>query len=307
MSVKQSKIMNNFQSKNISESSFKLYLNNLKRLNDGEEVKNYNFLKDEKTILMKIEKYKPNTQRSYIISIVSLLKEEPKQKKLYDIYYKILIDYNNKLKENTGKSESQVKNWIEQDEVKKIYDDLKEKTLKMLKPRKCSDWDLLLSFIVLSLYVLNAPRRNKDYQNMVITLHFDPEESDKKFNYYDINNKMFDFMNYKTQKTYKLQQIPVNEELVNNINIYLKYHPLIKSLKENDMPFLVNKEGEPLTSNNAITRILNKIFGKNIGSSMLRNIFLTDKFGDENKEKADIVKQMGTSTQTADNNYIKTD
>ena len=172
MSVKQSKIMNNFQSKNISESSFKLYLNNLKRLNDGEEVKNYNFLKDEKTILTKIEKYKPNTQRSYIISIVSLLKEEPKQKKLYDIYYKILIDYNNKLKENTGKSESQVKNWIEQDEVKKIYDDLKEKTLKMLKPRKCSDWDLLLSFIVLSLYVLNAPRRNKDYQKHVNHITF---------------------------------------------------------------------------------------------------------------------------------------
>ena len=145
---------------------------------------------------------------------------------------------------------------------------------------------------------------------MLITLHFDPENEDgnyKKYNYYDINNKMFNFMNYKTQKTYKLQQIQVNEELVNNINTYLKYHPLIKSLKEHDIPFLVNKEGEPLTSNNAITRILNKIFGKNIGSSMLRNIFLTDKFGDENKEKADIVKQMATSTQTADTNYIKTD
>ena len=39
------------------------------------------------------------------------------------------------------------------------------------------------------------------------------------------------------------------------------------------VPFLVSPGGVPITALNGITRILNKIFGKKIGSSMLRTIF----------------------------------
>ena len=40
---------------------------------------------------------------------------------------------------------------------------------------------------------------------------------------------------------------------------------------------------------------------------MLRNIYLTDKFGDENKAKKETAEAMGTSVNMLDNNYIKTD
>jgi hypothetical protein len=40
---------------------------------------------------------------------------------------------------------------------------------------------------------------------------------------------------------------------------------------------------------------------------MLRNIFLTSKYGDAQKELADDVEAMGTSSETAMNNYIKRD
>jgi len=73
-----SKIFENLKNKGIGESSLNLYFNNLKRLNDGNEIKNFNFLKDDKKILEKIKDYKKNTQRTYLISIVSLLKQEPK-------------------------------------------------------------------------------------------------------------------------------------------------------------------------------------------------------------------------------------
>ena len=256
--------------------------------------------------MSKIEKYKPNTQRSYIISIVSLLKEEPKQKKLYDVYYKILMEFNKKLKENTEKSEKQVENWITQDEVKKIFDNLHQEVLTTLKPRKCSDYIKLLSFIVLSLYVLNAPRRNKDYQDMLITINYN-DEKDKKFNYFDFVNKKFYFNNYKTQSTYKTQEITVSDELYNILTMFLKYHPLIKELKKKDIYLLVDSEGNPLSSNNAITRILNKIFDKKIGSSMLRNIYLTTKYASSNKEKQLDATAMGNSIGVIDSNYVKTD
>ena len=76
-----------FTDKNISSSSKNLYIKNLTRLNDGGQIKNVNFLKDLDSIHQKLEKYKPNTRRSYIISIVSLLKEltktSPKNTKNY--------------------------------------------------------------------------------------------------------------------------------------------------------------------------------------------------------------------------------
>jgi hypothetical protein len=52
------------------------------------------------------------------------------------------------------------------------------------------------------------------------------------------------------------------------------------------IPFLVGADGTPITADNSITRVLNKIFGKNIGSSMLRHIYLSSKY-DINSMKAD--------------------
>ena len=102
----------NLESKNLSPSSLKLYLSNLKRLNEGQDIKSFTFLKNVDAIMEKIAHYKPNTQRTYIISIVSLLKQEPKQKVLYDKYYTILMKFNNDLKTNTDKSETQKENWF---------------------------------------------------------------------------------------------------------------------------------------------------------------------------------------------------
>ena len=301
-----SKVLNNLNEKNIAQSSLKLYLSNLKRLNGGEDIKNFNFLKDVDATLKKIEKYKPNTKRSYIISIVSLLKQEPKLKKLYDSYYKILIDYNDKLKNNVTKSETQIKNWIDQDEVKRIYEEIKEKAVAGMTTRKIKNYDDLLNYIVLSCYVLTPPRRNKDYQLMKLTKKYDPEAS-KEYNYLDLINKKFYFNNYKTKTKYKTQEIDINDDLFSVIQSYIKYHPLIKDLKKEDIPFLVYEDASSLSGINDITKILNKIFKKKIGSSMLRNIYLTSKYSDENKEKKADSAAMGTSIQQLDATYIKQD
>jgi V/A-type H+-transporting ATPase subunit D len=99
----------------------------LKRLNGGQEIKNFNFLKDTEKIVNHIKDYKPNTRRSYLISIVSLLKQEPKFKKLYDIYYKMLMEYNKDLQVNNVKSETQKDNWITQEQVLDVYKKAEEK------------------------------------------------------------------------------------------------------------------------------------------------------------------------------------
>jgi hypothetical protein len=64
-------------------------------------------------------------------------------------------------------------------------------------------------------------------------------------------------------------------------------------------------DGEPINKSGDITKILNTIFGRNIGSSMLRNIYLTSKYGTMMKDLKDDVSEMSTNIDTAMNHYIK--
>ena len=50
---------------------------------------------------------------------------------------------------------------------------------------------------------------------------------------------------------------------------------------------------------------LKLLFNKKIGSSMLRNMYLTDKYSNQNEEKIKDAKMMGTSVSTIDNQYTK--
>jgi hypothetical protein len=302
-----------FTGKNITDSSKKLYLANLVRLNGGQAIKNLKFLNDMESIQGKLEKYKPNTRRSYIISIVSLLKslkeKQPKKfSKLYDSYYSILDTMNKSMKDNTEKTDKEEKEWIGQDAVKekfetqfKIIDELKDK-----KKLTMEEYDKLLHLVVLALFVLQKPRRNKDYQDAYITKKYKPEMGTEK-NFLDLFKNEFLFNNYKTQGTYKTQTCTVAPLMREIIDFYLKFHPLKSKLKEGIIPLLVDYQGEPFTQNNSLTRMLYKIFGSKIGSSMLRKLYLTDKYADVMKQMKEDTTDMGTSTGTAQTNYIKKD
>tara|TARA_R110002074_G_scaffold307744_2_gene478604 strand:- start:911 stop:1837 length:927 start_codon:yes stop_codon:yes gene_type:complete len=294
----------------ISASSRKLYTFNLRKLNEGKEVKNLNFL-SKPEIVTKLEGLTPNTRRTYIIAMVSSLKDRPeaKYKKLYNKYYKMLVDINTDLKSNTTKSEKQKENWITQEEVMKKCNSLMEITEEIKGKRKISEeqYTQLLHAVVLGLYCLQPPRRNSDYTKCLVVKKI-PEE--KEYNYLDIKNWDWVFNNYKTKKTYKQAKLPVPEELVNLLKVYFQYHPHAKKMKKKEfepVPFLMTQDGKVIDTSTEMTRTLNKIFGKKIGSSLLRNIFLTDKYSDNAKEMEDDVKAMGTSSNTATNNYIKTD
>lgn len=308
--MENSKLYDFLKSKNITESSLKLYLNNLRRLNGGEFPKNFTFLKNVDGIIEKLNQYKPNTRRSYLISIVTTLKHEPKMKKLYATYYTHLDKYNKEGAKNNEKSETQKANWINQDEVKETYGKMTEEVKPLIEQKKLSpsEYEKLIRWVVLSLYVLQKPRRNADYQQCLIVNKYD-DSFDKAYNYLNLSNGKWEFNNYKTKGTYKTQEIDASPEMMEVIKSYLKFHPHSKTLKKKSgvIPFLVDYEGNPFESVNAITRMLNKVFGKKIGASMLRSIYLTDKYSNQMKEMKDDSEAMGTSTNTIQSQYIKTD
>jgi len=296
-----------FESRNLSDNTLKLYKRNLLKLNNDEVIKNLNFLKNEAVILDKIKSYAKTTQRSYIISICSILKNIDKFKKQYDNYFKHLKTMNSDLKVNTTKTETQKDNWLSTEAIDKIYTELKDEVnlfstkKKLTKPQFSKLQDLLL----MSLYTCIQPRRNRDYFLMKIVQQSD-DYSDDDFNYLILNKKEpvnMKLNKYKTDKKYKSIDIELPIELKDVIKLYLKYYPST----EDDKFLLLNNKLKQMKNNNDITLQLNKIFQNKVSSSMLRNIFLSNKYSKVINDLKTDTSAMGTSVSTALDNYIKSD
>lgn len=293
-------ILDLLKGKGIKDTSIKLYLSNLKRLNSDIEPKTLTYLKNSKKVLDQIKDKSENTKRTYLISICTVLSGDPKYKKHYDEYYRLLKDSNALLKNNNTKSEKQELNWISQEEINNIYKSYEEEVEKIKTKKKLTEkeYNSLLSYLILSLYLLIPPRRSLDYIKMFVGT-----DTNKDFNYLDINESKFTFNNFKTESTYHSQMIDIPENLMAVIKLYLSK----RSGTKKNIPFLVKYDGSPMTTSTQMTRILNKIFDKNISVSMIRNMFLTNKYKDVNKEKLDDATAMGTSVNIIDSNYVKTD
>ena len=290
--------------KGLSQSSINLYLRNLKKLNGGNDFSSLTFLKDVNATLEKINDLKDNTRRQYLISIVSSLNSfGDKYKTLANKYYKVMIETAKKISATPTiePSEAQKENWIEWKDVLEVYSNLKNHLMLGVRKQTEAQYNKLLDFVVLSLFVLTPPRRNLDYLKMDIGFK---NTTDKSRNYFDPKSNKFIFNVYKTDNKYGEQVIDVPQELLEVLELYMRFHPLIKKKNTENVPLLVNYSGTPFKAQNAITRILNKIFKKNISSSMLRHIFLSSKYGDQLKEREKDAALMAHSVQQQ-TGYIK--
>jgi hypothetical protein len=295
------------------QSTIDSYERRLRVLNDGRQVTNLAFLYNYDVIIEKIQKYKMATQRGFIIAIVSVLKDVKTMKSMYEKYSKLLEHYNREMKNNNTKSETQKDNWITQEEVFSAYNRLYEDVYPILCHKKKSITALyfgkITELIILSLFVLQPPRRILDYMIMSI-VHKLPKQMDPEINYISLATNTFYFNNYKTSGTYKTQEVGVSDRLQEILDCYIKIHPL-KITAKTGIPLLCNYEGNPFSTSNQVTKILNKIFmrytGKKISINLLRNIFLTDRFKPQNDKLNDTAYDMGTSASMIQSTYIKND
>jgi len=306
------------EKKGLSTNSVNLYMRNLSKINGG-VFKNLNFLKNVEDVNKKLEEFKPNTRKSYLTCLVSVLGVFPENKgltKLKNKYYELMTGEVKKIKETPSDalSKTQAENWIDWDDVKKLFEEKHAEVMGFWENKSITDaqYTKLLNLMVMALYVLVPPRRNQDYMLMNIKQKVN-ENDDKKSNYLDLTSKEFIFNVFKTAKHFKDNKESIPEDLFHIIQMYMRHHPLLvkgklaTSKKEADTAtpaFLVFRDGSRLDKVNTITRILNKIFGKNIGVSMLRHSYLTGKYGKETKEREADAEAMGHSlgTQSA---YIK--
>jgi hypothetical protein len=213
---------------------------------------------------------------------------------MQEIYLKILLKFNTELKDNTQITDKENKNWKSVEQIDDIYNKIKRDIIET--PSKENYQKLLL----LTLYTKIAPRRSKDFQLMKVVNNYN-ENMSKEFNYLDLENHKFYFCNYKTARSYGVQIEDIPDAIFSIIVKYLK----VFELKNNDFLVINPRTNKEYTLKNSFTFLLNKLFGNKIGVSMLRKIYLTDKYGGVEEEMVKDAISMGTSTTIMQSQYIK--
>lgn len=188
------------------------------------------------------------------------------------------------------KTEKQIKNWLEPQEINDIYDNLEKKVPHLYKS---GDLQEVQQFILLSLLggKFIEPRRSKDYYDFKI------KNIDKNKDNY-LEKGVLHFNSFKTAPTHGHETITVPKELMTILRKWIKTNPTDY--------LLFDRNNNQLTAV-TINQRLNKLFGKQASINMLRHTYLQGKFGDDIdkvKDIKDTMKNMGSSINMFAN-YIK--
>ena len=280
---------------NISKSSLKTYESILRNLYekvfpDGKFYDFDKFDKEDEKVLKFLNELPSNKRKTILSALVVITNNKSYRELMMDD-----IKEYNKEQAKQEKSKTQEENWVEKDDINKLYDILKNNAMLLYKKKNITNTDLqdIQNYIILSLFNGNyiPPRRSKDYTNFKI------KNVDMEKDNYIKNNKMI-FNSYKTAKTYGKQEIDIPIEL----NKILK-----KWIKINPTDFLLFDSSLNQLSNVKLNQRLNKLFGKKVGVNQMRKSYLSDKYSDLidiKKEMADDFKKMGSSSGQ-ENIYIK--
>ena len=132
------------------------------------------------------------------------------------------------------------------DNVLERYNELKSQVAETKEFKSEADYTTLLKYAIISLYVLQPPRRNGDYLEMQVVPSFTADLPTTHNYVATKGGGEFIFNKYKTSKNYGEFRQNVVPELKSVITLYLKHHPLLwegRKQKKEAVPFLVYKDG----------------------------------------------------------------
>lgn len=299
----------------IKESSLKMYSQNLNKLL-GDSKDHKPLLKFEE-IQNKLKDKTDNTKRNYYNSIIVYLqavKAPAKILRKYETERDILNERYEEIQQNKTLTEKDQKNFVDIQELKEMLIKMKKEiNLKKLNKKDLDnftkeDKELYDGYFLFSSY-LSLPLRNDLADVEIITKNdFNQLDDDDKTNrnFLVLQNGsgkryFLSLNNYKTNKKFAEKIIDIPKDLMPVYRHYVKKHRGFKYL-------VTTKKGEKI-SRNYFTQFLQKIskkyLNKNISTTLLRKIILSDKFAKLNKEKEEMAHITCHSVSTMDKVYIK--
>jgi len=304
---------------NISDATLKAYVSNInklhRRMTDKDKIENLDFLRNYDKVLLTLGGLMKATMKNYLVAIVVLLMSNKTEE-----HKSLIVKYNNRIKEladnindnydENEKSDKQKKNWIEHSEVLQLLRKLKKDTKPLLEKADLTnkEKDQIQQYLVLYLYSGKAfPVLRNDFGDMKVVK--ENETMDKDKNYFIIKkrgNPLFRLNEYKTAKFQGEKDIVIKD---------MELRKLIHSwLGINKTGYLlINTSNDSPMKANGISKYLNKIFmkhlNKKISTSLLRSIYITNKYNGNmtTKDKKELANSMGHTKSTAETIYNKID
>lgn len=305
----------------LKQSSRDAYVRNLEklaeRISGSRAVTSIDFLKDKAAMLPVLEAMPANTRRNYLNTVIVFLQkdaefaDDPTWKHYSKMRDEINKDFTAAKAKHT-KTAKQTQNWLSPDEfdlvLTKYKDYLVNHRVLQKRPEDISAEERrkLMEYVLIRLYK-EIPSRNDFHSLKIVTkkAYNDGHLDSQNYLVMERANIHLVLHQWKTKSDATDRRVvPLSADLQKLIRAYMRKMPHL------DFMFTSPRGNTPLTRN-ALTKMLTRIFkvfypNKNISSTMLRNMYLSHKYGDTVAEmkKDEIALGHGGASQKQ---YIKTD
>ena len=308
--------------KKCKRSSCRTYASVLMRIHREFSTKKFNInlkwlSEDASSILGKIKKLSSvNIQRNLIgtgLVVLGILADKKNQ----DIWIKYLKELNLKKAELMKSGELTVKQksaWIDWKEIVKLRKMIYRRvnlTKLYDRPFNRKDFLVLQRLLILSLLTMLPGVARLDYATIRIISKpkFDKLSDQTAENYLVMGRQVkIIFQKYKTSKTYGIVNIPIaqySKPLQRLLQKHVRY--LRENFPENDCLFL--NQNLTCMSRNSLTKFLQRLFKeffkKNVSVTLLRHIFLTDKYDKKQLEEQAETSKFMMHSQAMMKDYVK--
>tara|TARA_R110000868_G_scaffold87963_2_gene245495 strand:+ start:119 stop:1069 length:951 start_codon:yes stop_codon:yes gene_type:complete len=300
----------------LSDMSVKTYANCIIKIMEFMKLTTYDDLYKEPHKVIKIlhEKYdKSNTIKTKLASLIVFLRcirNDKNGKEIdiaIDIYSKVIDMLSNEIKMDLSSSEKSTKqkeNWLNDDDVSKLDQNLLHLIPKDIRTAK--DLVHLRNYVIFKIYQDN-PTRNEIADSKII---FKPakksEALNDEYNYIILDKKAktitYQMNQYKTSKNYGQKNVVINKDLY---PLFLMYKKTIDMFTDENWFLLNDNASSKMTRNRlgVIYSTLGQSINKKLGTSMNRHIQLSNLI--PIKAIKDLTDKMGNSPNEALNVYAK--
>ena len=294
---------------NLKPISISQYEANLRKVKKLFESDDYDFLKDPEKVAEKIQNLHFTTRRNIYNAIIIFLMAidlKSKMEKLIETYSTTRDELNQQyIDENKSGviSEKQGKNFAKMEEIESMIGRLRDEVAPLKKKKRLTQNDIskLRAYVIFSM-LRRLPTRNDmaGMKYITQTAYKNLSSKEKEESNYLVDQKTnmrFIYNIYKTSKKYGENVIAVPDDLKPILRMYVKMMDI--------------KHGETLfpISRNALSQLLTKqsdrLINKKISSTLMRKIYLSDKYAAVNEEKEKDAKIMGHDVGTASLVYTK--
>ena len=306
-----------FSKPDVSASTVKAYTVNLEKLHDRlhgtRAFDSLDWMRDTAAVITSLETHCSSylTRRNYLNAVIVMLLKREGFEEALRIYQTQRDKYNDQyteIQQTKEPSAKQAANWVPLSEIKEMiteYDAL-VKTLKTQSELTSKDKMVYQDRFMLHFWTVYPMRNDLNHTQVITRRAFNAlDQQDKDSKNYIVLGKvpLLSIGNYKTRKKYGVKTVELTDKGVQKVmSQWLAISP-------NPHYILVNlKDGSPMSSlhiTQNLTRIFKKHFDKSVGSTLLRHIVLTEKFGKQLEDMETMADMMGHDLSTQQQVYIK--